>query len=231
MKFIGISLIFVFAIVGFSQTDKLVLNENVPDVVSEKTEKSPVSASEWSELESSLQREDWTKTSILAKEFLEKLEGQPKDARVPRLRYIYLFSLAGKVISYSFSGDRDLEIEAREVLESSAEHFVGQEFIFPVRKILDDCKGALNYVCESKENPGFVRVSATNSEGTSIHFSEYVDMSRLKLDVKRHNKSDVILGGILKGVRLNPERSNKLIMTLQFEDGFVDKIFPARSKE
>jgi hypothetical protein len=211
-----------------AQTDKkLVLDENVPNLpsINAKETGKDISAADWSKLESALQVEDWTKTLTLVEEFQNKLDGETKDFKKARLRYIYLYSLAGKLLSYSFSGDREGEEYMRARLEVAAKSYVGREFVFPVRKILADCKGAVNYVCESTENPGFLRIAATNSNGTSVHLSEYIEMKPVKLDVKKHNNADVILGGILKGVRLNPEKSNKLIMTLQFEDGFVYRIY------
>ncbi len=226
MKLFEFVLILLLATGAFAQNDKLVLQENVPNIPAANNENGEISAEDWNKLESSLQLEDWTKTSILADEYLKKLVTETKDRKMARLRYIYLYALAGKVIAYSFSGDRDQELFARNRLDEAAKNFVGKEFIFPVRKILADCKGVVNYVCESKDNAGYLRIAATNSAGTSILFTEYIEMRRVILDVKNHNKADVVLGGRLSGVRLNPKRSNLLVMTLQFEDGFVEKIFP-----
>lgn len=228
-----IIILFLSAVVCVSaQTEsKLVLKENVPNIpaAGAKENKKDISVEDWDKLESALQLEDWTRTSDLAKEYLQKLDTETKDGKMARLRYIYLYALAGKVISYSFSNDRLAEDEARIRLKIATDNFVGKEFIFPVRKILADCKGSINYVCESKENPGFLRIAATNSTGTSIHFSEYVQM-RFDFDVKRYDKVDVILGGKLKGFRLMPERTNKLLMVLQFENGYVEKIYTNEAK-
>lgn len=219
-------LTFIFAAGIFAQTEKLVLQENVPNIPAATSAENDIPAEDWNKIESALQFEDWNKTLALAEEYQQKLDVETKDLKKARLRYIYLYALAGKVIAYSFSGDREQEEAARKRLEVAAKSYVGREFVFPVRKILADCKGAVNYVCESKENPGFLRISATNSNGTSIHFSEYIELEGVKLDVRKHNEADVVLGGILKGVRLNPKKSNTLVMTLQFEDGFVQKIYP-----
>ncbi len=217
---------FIFAAGISAQTEKLVLKENVPNVPAVSSAENDIPAEDWNKLESALQLEDWNKTIALAEEYQLKLSAETKDLKKARLRYIYLYALAGKVIAYSFSGDREQEDAARKRLEVAAKSYVGREFVFPVRKILADCKGAVNYVCDSMENPGFLRISATNPNGTSIHFSEYIELRGVKLDVRKHNESDVVLGGILKGVRLNPNKSNTLVMTLQFEDGFVQNIYP-----
>lgn len=219
-------LIFIFAAGVSAQTEKLVLQENIPNIPAANSGKNDIPAEDWNKIESALELEDWNKTIALAEEYQQKLSAETKDLKKARLRYIYLYALAGKVIAYSFSGDREQEDAARKRLEVAAKSYVGREFVFPVRKILADCKGAVNYVCDSKENPGFLRISATNSNGTSIHFSEYIELRGVNLDVRKHNESDVILGGILKGIRLNPKKSNTLVMTLQFEDGFVQKIYP-----
>ena len=217
---------FIFAAGISAQTEKLVLKENVPNVPAVSSAENDIPAEDWNKLESALQLEDWNRTIALAEEYQLKLSAETKDLKKARLRYIYLYALAGKVIAYSFSGDREQEDAARKRLEVAAKSYVGREFVFPVRKILADCKGAVNYVCDSMENPGFLRISATNPNGTSIHFSEYIELRGVKLDVRKHNESDVVLGGILKGVRLNPNKSNTLVMTLQFEDGFVQNIYP-----
>ncbi|MCW5959829.1 MAG: hypothetical protein KIS76_06670 [Pyrinomonadaceae bacterium] len=224
LKLFVIILLFVPAV--FAQTGKLVLDENVPNITGTSNKSNDISSEEWSELESALKQQDWTKTSILAEQYIQKLGAETKDLKLARLRYIYLYSLAGKVVAYSFSNDRDQEEIARARLKAASQAYIGKEFVFPVRKVLGDCEGAINFVCDSAENSGYLHISATNSEGTSILFSEYVEMRRVKLDVKKHNEADVILGGILKGVRPNPERSNKLIMTLEFEDGYVHRIYP-----
>lgn len=225
-SFLIISL-FLFSILSVSAQngDKLVLKENIPGIVPVKKDAKDISDSDWSELQSALQLEDWNKTIALSEEYLQKLDAETKDLKKARLRYIYLYSLAGKVIAYSFSGDREQEEYARKRLEVAAKSYVGREFVMPVRKVLADCKEAVNYVCDSKENPGFLHIAATNSGGTSVLFSEYIELNRVKLDVRKHNNADVILGGILKGIRLSPEKSNKLVMTLQFEKGYVHRIY------
>ncbi len=230
MRAIVLLMFLLFATAVFGQTDKLVLKENVPDISSTDAQNSDISPADWEILEDAVKNEDWTKSSILAEEYLQSLPEETKDWKKARLRYIYLYSLAGKVIYYSFSNDRDQEEYSRARLEAAAQSFVGRDFVFPVRKILADCKGAVNFVCESKENPGFLHISATNLAGTSIHFSEYIEMGRIKLDVKKHDDSDVILGGRLKGARINTDRSNRLVMTLQFEDGFVYRIYTEKNR-
>ncbi len=226
MKSIVILLFLTFVFGTFAQSEKLVIKEDVPLAPQVIDEKPEISSAEWNDLESALAMEDWTKTGFLADQYITKLKGNTKDGKLARLRYIYLYSLAGKVVYYSFSANREQELIARNLLDETAKSYVGEEFIFPVRKVLADCKGVVNYVCESTDNAGYLRISATNSAGTSIFFTEYIEMRRLKFNVERYDKADVVLGGRLKGVRLNPKRSNLLVMTLEFEDGFVDKIYP-----
>jgi O-methyltransferase involved in polyketide biosynthesis len=227
MKSFSLFIIFIFIFVTAisAQTEKLVLEENVPNISTAKNDKVMISVEDWNTLEAALQIENWNKTLSLSEEYLQKIGAETKDGKKARLRYIYLYALAGKVLSYSSSGDREQEEIARTRLEIAAKSYVGREFIFPVRKILANCKGALNYVCESQENPGFLHVAATNSAGTSIYFSEYVELPSVILDVRKLDKADVVLGGTLKGVRLNREKSDKLVMTLQFEKGFVKNLY------
>lgn len=208
-----------------AQTDKLVLRENTPNV-----EAAPplvareISAEDWGRLEAVLLREDWSGAAALAKEFLDELQTETKDRQMARLRYIYIYALAGRIIEHARLGEKTAELEARRTLEKAAEDFIGKEFVFPVRTILADCEGVVNYVCESKENPGFLRIAATNAAGNAIHSFEYIDMHSL-LDTTKHSKKAVVLGGFLKAVRFKPGEPFKGVMVLQFENGFVRNIY------
>lgn len=225
MKSAFLSFIFVFLAFsnGYAQTKKPFL-----DAKQSATENSAVqngiSEEKWDALAAAIKREDWAEASLTAEDYLKKTGAETKDKQIARLRYIYLYSLAGQIIDFSVAGKEVGEENARRELERAANQFIGEEFILPSRKIRADCTDLLNYVCASKDNPGIMRITATNSTGTSIHSFDYVKMSGVKLDVVRHSNKDVVLGGILEKVEFNPNKSNIWIMRLIFKDGYVKEI-------
>jgi hypothetical protein len=206
-KFIFFSLLLLIPVFAApAQTSKMVLKENTPNVESVPKIAREISTEDWGRLESAILRENWETAALLSEQFLRDLELETKDNQISRLRYIYIYSLAGKLIAHSLLGEKSDEEKTRLLLEKASKDFIGKQFVFPVRKILANCKGVVNYVCESKENPGFVRIAATNSSGSAIHLFEYVDMNSL-VDVVKHNKKEIVL---------------------QFENGFVKNIFNSK---
>ncbi|MEZ5428949.1 MAG: hypothetical protein R2747_22075 [Pyrinomonadaceae bacterium] len=216
----------------FAQTGKLILKENTPGIGSKPTIAKEISEDDWSKLESALIREDWNASSLLAKQYLGELNLENNDGQIARLRYIYVYSLAGRIITDQRAGHKADEVKTRDELERTLREFTGERFIFPVRKILANCEGVVNYVCESKENPGFLRVAATNPDGNAIHSFEYIDMhlsekspNQMLVDVVRHDKKDIIFGGFLKGFRFKSGEAYKGVVVLEFENGFVKEIY------
>ena len=207
-----------------AQQGTLVLKEDTPTVAAAPKIAAGIPVQDWGQLESVVSREDWNRAVLLSKEYLDKLETETADRQIARLRYIYMYSLAGKMIAHSLIGERADEQIARNELKQAGNDFTGKEFVFPVRTILANCRGVVNYVCESKENAGFLRIAATNRLGSAIHSFEYVDMHSL-LDVAKHNKKQVVLGGFLKAVRFNSGEPYLGVMVMQFENGFVKNIF------
>lgn len=220
---LGLLVILLLSLTLFvsAQGNSPFLREDTPNVLAVAAK---IPEADWNNLEAILKREDWGRSAALSKSYLDKLTAENDTGQLARLRYIYLYSLAGKIIGHSFLGEKSAETETRAELEQAARGFIGKDFIFPVRTILADCTGVVNYVCESKDNTGFLRIAATNSNATAIHSFEYIEMS-LALNTTIHHKRDVVLGGVLHSVRFNPEESNTWIMILQFESGFVKNIY------
>lgn len=224
-KLLFLILLYCFAAAAVSaQTDKLILRENTPNVETAPKLAKEISVEDWGRLESALLREDWGAAALLSNEYLQKLEIETKNGQLARLRYIYIYSLAGKIIAHSLLGEKTDEVNTRRQLEKATQDLIGKQFVFPVRKILANCQGVVNYVCESKENPGFLRISATNHAGNAIHSFEYIDMNSL-VNTTKHDKKDIILGGFLKAVKFNSNEPFKGVMILQFENGFVRNIY------
>ncbi len=183
-----------------------------------------ISEDKWNALVAAISREDWTETSFLAEDYMKQLKAETQDRQLARLRYIYLYALAGQIVDFSVAGKKVGEENTRQELRRAAEQFTGEDFLLPVRKIRADCEGVLNYVCPSKENSDVLRIASTNSNGTSVHSFDYVKMKGAKLDTVRHGSKDVILGGTLEKAEFNPNKSNVWIMRLIFKDGYVKEI-------
>lgn len=184
-----------------------------------------ISEDKWNVLVAAISREDWTETSFLAEDYMKQLKAETEDRQLARLRYIYLYALAGQIVDFSVSGKKVGEENTRRELERAAKEFTGEDFLLPVRKIRADCEGILNYVCPSKENSDVFRIASTNSTGTSVHSFDYVKMKGVKLDAAKHTNKNVILGGTLEKAEFNPNQSNVWIMRLIFKNGYVKEIY------
>ena len=213
----------------FAQAKKPFFRSNQPPA-EDSAVPNGISEDKWSFLVAAIRREDWTEASFTAEDYLKTLKAETKDKQIARLRYIYLYSLAGQIIDFSLAGKTVGEENARKEIERAAYQFVGEEFILPAMKIRGDCTDQLNFVCASKENPGVLRIAATNPTGTSIHLFDYIKMPGVKLDVIRHDNKDVILGGTLEKVEFNPNRTTVWIMRLIFKNGYVKEIHGSDKK-
>lgn len=192
------------------------------------TETKPVSAPseteisdrEWQIIIDSLRVEDWNKAAFFSSQLLSRLKTDNDKKQIAQLRYIYLFSLAGKIINYSLENKKEAEEATRNDLRKAAEDFAGKELLMPARPFLGDCKQVLNYICGVKNNENALRVTATNKEGTAIHSFDYVLFDQ-KIDLNEFTGKEAFLGGILKKVEFNEEKSNVWIIRLFLEKGFA----------
>lgn len=175
---------------------------------------------EWKNLIEALKTEDWEKSSSLSLRLLGQMKIDDDKKRLAQLRYFYLFALAGKIFQFSALGEPVKEAEVWKDLGSAVSSFIGQEFVLPPRRFLDNCSQALNYICRVKNNEKALRVTATNTEGTGIHSFEYVLFDQ-KIDLKEFNNKEIFLGGKLKRADFNDDLTKTWVMRLFFENGFI----------
>ena len=173
-----------------------------------------ISDAEWNEIVKVLKAEDWDKTLILVSESLKKLKIDNENKQLARLRYFHLYALAGKVTENKL-------IYAE--LEKVADTYIGQDFLMPSREIAANCTKKLNYICPVSDNEKVLRVTAINKAAIAILSFEYVHLSN-KFDVTANNGKQVFLGGKLKTIQFNPDRSQDWIMRLYFENGVADVV-------
>ncbi|MBA2493877.1 MAG: hypothetical protein H0V31_04180 [Acidobacteria bacterium] len=179
-----------------------------------------ISEREWQIIVDSLQAEDWEKSAFLASQLINRVRADNEKKQLARLRYIYLYALAGKIIAFSEADKKSEEAAVREELRKAADSFVGQEFVLPPRRFLDNCNQTLNYICTVKDNDNALRVTATNREGTAIHSFELILFDQ-KVDLKDFTGKETFLGGILAKVEFNENKSYPWIMRLSFAKGFI----------
>ncbi|MDQ3800026.1 MAG: hypothetical protein M3384_11275 [Acidobacteriota bacterium] len=166
---------------------------------------------DWLKMADAMYQENWEKSSALAAQNLQKLKIENAKKQLAQLRYIYLYSLAGKVSEGKM---------AFAEFERIAGGFVGQEFLLVSRQLLADCSTKVNYICASKTSDRVLRVTATNRAGTAIHLFEYVVLDE-KFDLRANSEKLAFLGGNLKKIESNIYTPDLKILRLIFDKGYV----------
>ena len=179
-----------------------------------------ISDSEWKILTAALESENWEKSALLASQYLQKIKIDNEKKQLAQLRYFYLYALAGKILTFSSDKQTIEENAAWEELDKAVGSFIGKEFVLPPRRLLNDCKEVLNYICAVTGNDRALRVTATNRVGTAIHSFDYVAFDE-KILSGEFAERETFLGGKLKTVEFNQDMSKPWVMRLIFEKGFV----------
>jgi hypothetical protein len=170
-----------------------------------------IAEADWLRMADAMYLENWEKSSALAAQNLQKLKTDNAKKQLAQLRYIYLYSLAGKVSEGKM---------AFAEFERVANGFVGQEFMLVSRQLLADCSTKVNYICAAKDNERVLRVTATNRAATKIHLFEYVVLSE-RFDLRANSEKLAFLGGNLKKVESSLYKPDMKIMRLIFDKGYV----------
>ena len=221
MKKFIFCLILLYISTSLCAAQKIVpLEKSEPPISSSTSKPEAISDKEWQAVNDALRTEDWKRSSELSSQLLNRVKIETETKQLAQLRYIYLFSLAGKVITYSMAHSKVNEEAARKELNEATDNLVGQEFIMPARQFLANCAKVLNYICRVSKDDNALRVTATNKEGTAIHSFETVLFDQ-KIDLKEFIEKEIFLGGTLAKVDFNDDKSNLWIMRLSFVKGFV----------
>jgi hypothetical protein len=170
-----------------------------------------IAQADWLRMADAMYLENWEKSSALAAQNLQKLKTDNAKKQLAQLRYIYLYSLAGKVSEGKM---------AFAEFERVANGFVGQEFMLVSRQLLADCSTKVNYICAAKDNERVLRVTATNRAATKIHLFEYVVLGE-RFDLRANSEKLAFLGGNLKKVESSLYKPDMKIMRLIFDKGYV----------
>jgi len=217
------TILFCFSVtVCFAQQRKTPVNTIAPKPV-QTPAITEFSETEWKSLTNALQAEDWNKAALLASQYLEQLKIDNEKKQLARLRYFYLYALAGKILAASSVKTPTETDSLWKELDTAVSSFSGKEFVLPPRRFLAECSQVLNYICAVKNNDRALRVTATNKQGTMIHSFDYV-MFDEKIPLDEFKGKETFLGGRLKRTEFNQDMSKLWVMRLFFEKGFASVI-------
>jgi len=175
---------------------------------------------EWSVMVDYLKAENWERSAFYASGLLRRLKIDNDKKQIARLRYFYLFSLAGKILKLH-EEKKTAELEAAWLeMDKAVSESIGKEFILPAREYRSICDKNLNFVCPVKDNEKAFRTAATNKEATAIHSFDYVLFDKT-IDFSTYSDKQFFLGGTLKRVEYNDNLDEPWLMYLIFEKGFV----------
>lgn len=215
IKAVIIIICLLFSTIGsFAQTRKTPVKSTTKPPINKSTKPLEIAEKDWNEMIKNLESEDWNKSSLFISNSLTKLKTENDKKQLARLRYFYLYSLAGKVVA------KQLNFAA---LEKISESLIGKDFLLPPRSVLSDCQKALNYVCPVKDFVKTARFTASNKNFDAIHSFEYVQLPEI-FEVEKYNGKFVLLGGKLKKVEFNPKKETSWIMRLYFENGTIEVV-------
>jgi len=213
--FIGLSVTLLFAQTNQRVPPAKLAPRNVPLKSVEE-----ISNEEWTTLAAALEKEDWKQSAALAAQHLQTLRTENEKKQLARLRYIYIFSLAGQILKFNQTGSA---VEAEKTwteLDKAMETFIGKEFVMPPRPFTTNCQKKLNVVCQVKDTPNALRTTATNREGNAIHSFDYVQFDE-PINLKEFDQKNAFVGGILRRAEYNEDPSKPWALRLFFNKGII----------
>ena len=179
-----------------------------------------ISAADWQALAATLEKEDWKQSASLAAQHLQTLQAENDKKQIAQLRYIYLFALAGQILDYNTVGNTTDAEKAWTELDKVLATFINKEFLMPPRLFTTDCEKKLNVICQVKDTPNALRMTATNKEGSGIHSFDYVEFDEA-LNIKEFDSKETFMGGILRKIEYNEDKTKPWILRLTFNKGFL----------
>lgn len=179
-----------------------------------------VSTADWSLLSEALQDENWDKSAELSWQYIQKLQTDNAKKQLAQLRYIYVFSLAGKILAFNRQGNSTESEKTWTELDRVLETFIGKEFVLTARPFSTDCDKRLNYICQVKDQPNAFRITATNQEGNAIHSFDYILFDE-PVNLDEFDERATFLGGTLQKAEYNEDSSKPWVIRLFFNKGFI----------
>lgn len=181
-----------------------------------------ISETEWKVLTDALSAENWDRAAVYSAGLLNRLKVDNDAKQIARLRYFYLYALAGRILKAHDDAKTTEEEAAWRELDRAVEPLIGKEFVLPPREYRSTCEKNLNFICPVKDNEKALRTTATDKEAKGILSFDYVTFEK-KVNLKIYDDKQLFLGGTLKKVEFNEELSDAQpwVMYLVFKKGFI----------
>ena len=166
---------------------------------------------QWLPLFTALESEDWDTAEKLSSKYLSELKEETGDPTLPRLRYMYLYSAAGRIAAGKMTYDE---------LEKKIKDLARKEIFLPARFVVKECRQGVHFnaLCKGQEHD--IMVTSTNRAATNIHAFEYVKL-RDKLDFAKNDGKVAAVLGTISSIAPNPNKSKLLIMRIYVTDAEV----------
>jgi hypothetical protein len=218
-KFIFITFLICISATVFSAQTPRVPAKITPRSVPFKTI-TEIAEADWQALAAALEKENWKQSAALAAQHLQTLKTENDKKQIAQLRYIYLFSLAGQILTANVQGNALEREKAWTELDKVMETFINKEFVLPPRPFTTDCGKKLNVICQVKDTPNALRTTATNKEGSGIHSFDYVQFDTA-FNIQEFTDKETFVGGILRRAEYNEDKSKPWVLRLFFNKGFM----------
>jgi hypothetical protein len=168
---------------------------------------------QWLPLFQALEGEDWDTAERLSSKYLDEvISASSNDRTLARLRYMYLYSAAGKISAGKMTYDD---------LEKRIKAFAGKEIFLPARYLVEKCRAGVDFngLCKS-DGDHDIMVTSANRAGTTIHAFEYIKLKD-KLDWSKNGGKVAAILGTIESIAPNPNKSRVLIMRIFVIDGVI----------
>lgn len=171
-----------------------------------------LSEDQWNDLYIALEKEDWDTAESLSAEYLKRSTEGDEAKTVERLRYMYLYSAAGRVSAGKMSFDE---------LEKRIKGFVGKDIFLPYRLVKKQCKGGVdtNTICMG-DDPARLFITATNRTATTIHDFEYIQLKE-KFDFDKNDGKIAAVIGHVDSIVPNPNKSMFLVLRIYMSNAYL----------
>ena len=166
---------------------------------------------QWEDLFTALENENWDTAFDLSTKYLKQLNDSDEAKSIGNLRYICLYSAAGKVSAGKMTYEK---------LGEFVKDFVGKKLVFPFRQISAKCGSGLNFICFSDGVKNKALVAAANQAGTSILAFEYLQL-KVDFDYTKYDGKEAAAAGIAKSIVPNPNKSTIVILRIYISDGSI----------
>lgn len=166
---------------------------------------------QWMPLYKALETEDFDAAEKLSSKYLAEIKEQAGDFTLPRLRYMYLYSAAGRIAAGKMTYDE---------LEKKIKDLAGKEIFLPARIVVEKCQEGVHFNGICKGESYDIMVTSTNRAATSIHAFEYITLKE-KLDFAANNGKAAAIVGTIQKIVPNPNKSRALVMRIFIVDGTV----------